>query len=225
MREIILDTETTGMDPYSGHRIIEIGCIEMISRARTGKFFHTYLNPERDVPIEAERVHGISTQFLLDKPVFSEKVDQFLEFVGDARLVIHNASFDMRFLNAELEKCGFAPIAFERATDTVLMARKKFPGSPANLDALCKRFSIDLSARTKHGALLDAELLAEVYIELMGGRQVVMFGAEAQSTSMSQLSSEATGGILPPRIFSPTPEELAAHAAMLAQLKNPLWSE
>jgi DNA polymerase-3 subunit epsilon len=225
MREIILDTETTGMDPFSGHRIIEIGCIEMISRVRTGKFFHTYLNPERDVPIEAERIHGLSTQFLLDKPVFSEKVDQFLEFVGDARLVIHNASFDMRFINAELEKLGFGPIAFERATDTVLMARKKFPGSPANLDALCKRFSIDLSARTKHGALLDAELLSEVYIELMGGRQVAMFGETSSGGQMAQGQVSHNGGPLPAREFMPTAEELAAHAAMVEKLKNAVWSE
>ncbi len=173
-REIVLDTETTGLDPASGHRIVEIGCVEVIGGVRSGKVFHTYLNPERDMPDEAFRVHGISAEFLKDKPVFSEKVEDFLAFIAGDPLVIHNAGFDMRFINAELQRLGFAALPMERATDTVLMARKKYPGSPASLDALCKRFEIDLSGRDKHGALLDAELLAEVYLELLGGRQAAL---------------------------------------------------
>ncbi|MFM9891076.1 MAG: DNA polymerase III subunit epsilon, partial [Rickettsiales bacterium] len=171
MREICLDTETTGLDPFSGHRIVEIGAVEMINQVRTGNHFHVYLNPERDMPREAENIHGLSISFLSDKPKFREVARSFLEFIGDDKLVIHNAAFDLKFLNAELDVARLPTIDAARATDTVLIARKKFPGSPANLDALCKRFSIDTSARTKHGALLDAELLAEVYLELRGGRQ------------------------------------------------------
>lgn len=222
-REIILDTETTGMDPASGHRVIEIGCIEMIGGARTGKFFHCYLNPEREVPEEAFRVHGLSTEFLKDKPLFAEKVEEFLEFIGDADLVIHNAGFDMKFINAELAKVGFPAIGMERATDTVLIARKKFPGSPANLDALCKRFNIDASARTKHGALLDAELLSEVYIELLGGRQVTLsLDPSSQTANTAHVHNDKQ--TLQPRHFPIAQEELDAHAAMLAKLKNPLWA-
>ena len=223
-REIILDTETTGLDPYSGHRIIEIGCVEVISGIRSGAFFHTYLNPERDVPDEAYRVHGIATEFLKDKPVFAEKVDDFLEFIGGDPLVIHNAGFDMRFINAELERLGFPALPMTRAIDTVLIARKKFPGSPASLDALCKRFEIDLSQRTKHGALLDAELLADVYLELMGGRQVALL-LEEEKTSVS-VSAEIVA--LPPREareFPVVAGELEAHMLMLAKLKKPVWEE
>jgi DNA polymerase-3 subunit epsilon len=226
MREIVLDTETTGLDPASGHRVIEIGCVEVISGVRSGEFFHCYLNPQRDVPDEAFRVHGLSTEFLADKPIFAEKVDDFLAFIGDSPLVIHNAGFDMRFINAELQLLGFAPLPSERALDTVAMARKKFPGSPASLDALCKRFEIDLSARTKHGALLDAELLAEVYLELLGGRQVKL-ALEVDYTSPAQ--GDAIVLAVPPmlesRMFPPTQEELEAHARMLAQLKKPVWEE
>lgn len=222
-REIVLDTETTGMDPNSGHRVIEIGCIEMIGGARTGKFFHTYLNPEREVPAEAFNVHGLSTEFLRDKPLFAEKVEEFLEFISDSLLVIHNAGFDMKFINAELSKVGFGAITMERAVDTVLIARKKFPGSPANLDALCKRFNVDAAARTKHGALLDAELLSEVYIELLGGRQVTLsLDTTAQMAEVAQAMNEQK--TLEPRIFAVSQEELDAHSAMLAKLKNPLWA-
>ncbi len=171
MREIVLDTETTGLDPFSGHRIVEIGCIELINHVRTGNYFHTYLNPERDMPREAEAVHGLSIEFLKDKPKFAEIAGSFLEFIGNDPLVIHNAAFDMKFINAELAVAKRPEVDFARAIDTVLMARQKFPGQPASLDALCKRFSIDLSARTKHGALLDSELLSDVYLELLGGRQ------------------------------------------------------
>ncbi|MDE3038352.1 MAG: DNA polymerase III subunit epsilon, partial [Pseudomonadota bacterium] len=173
-REVILDTETTGLDPASGHRIVEIGCIELAGGIRSGAFFHSYLNPERDIPDEATRVHGLTAQFLKDKPVFAEKVDDFLAFIAEDPLIIHNAGFDLRFINAEMARLGFAPIPFVRAVDTVSLARKKFPGASASLDALCKRFQIDLSARGKHGALLDAELLAEVYLELTGGRQAAL---------------------------------------------------
>lgn len=223
-REIVLDTETTGLDPFSGHRIVEIGCVELIDGLRTGKNFHTYLNPERDMPPEAFRVHGLSQQFLSDKPVFAEKIDEFLEFIADSMLVIHNAAFDMKFVNFEIERLGFPAIAMERTVDTVLIARKKFPGSPANLDALCKRFNIDLSERTKHGALLDAELLSDVYLELMGGRQSTLILDVSSSTTII-----AGGAItinktqLEARIFEIPAEEEEAHKLMLSKLKNPLW--
>jgi DNA polymerase III subunit epsilon len=165
MREIALDTETTGLDPSSGHRVVEIGCVELMGHVRTGNHFHTYLNPERDMPREAENIHGLSSTFLADKPLFKTIARAFLEFIGDDPLIIHNAAFDLKFLNAELNALDLPLIEFARATDTVLIARRMFPGSPANLDALCKRFNIDTSARTKHGALLDAELLADVYLE------------------------------------------------------------
>lgn len=229
MREIALDTETTGLDPASGHRIVEIGCVEMHSFVRTGNHFHTYLNPERDMPPEAERIHGLTGAFLKDKPTFKTVARAFLEFIGDDPLVIHNASFDLKFLNAELDALGLPLIAIERATDTVLIARRMFPGSPANLDALCKRFSIDLTARTKHGALLDAELLADVYLELKGGRQASLLGKPAEAIDVSRAthhaSLEFTGHTdLPARNFPPSSEELAAHKAMLEKLKNPVWT-
>lgn len=171
MREICLDTETTGLDPKDGHKLIEIACVELVNKVRTGKFFHKYVNPHRDVPMEAFRVHGISSEFLQDKPDFKDVVDEFLEFIDGATLVIHNASFDLKFLNYELQIIGKEPIEKSEVIDSLQLARKKFPGSPASLDALCKRFSVDLSKRTKHGALLDTELLCDVYIELMGGAQ------------------------------------------------------
>ena len=226
MREIILDTETTGIDPASGHRVVEIGCVEMIGGSRTGAFFHTYLNPDRDMPEEAERVHGLSAKFLADKPRFSQVVEEFLRFIGNSKLVIHNAAFDMKFINSALTRTGFAPIEMSRATDTVMIARKKFPGSPASLDALCKRFNIDLSGRTKHGALLDAELLAEVYIELLGGRQVALFAENAGASASAQAQAVAQAQdreFIAARDFSPSADELAAHRAFLDSFKNPLW--
>jgi DNA polymerase-3 subunit epsilon len=222
MREIALDTETTGLDPASGHRIVEIGCVEMMGRVRTGKVLQFYLNPERDMPQEAYAVHGLSNAFLADKPVFAQVAEKFLEFIGDTPLVIHNAQFDMRFINAELENAGFPTIPFARATDTVQMARKKFPGSPAKLDALCKRFNIDTSARTKHGALLDAELLADVYLELMGGRQeTLMLAPESTPESIAAAAQQIAA--VPYRSFPPSPEELAAHAAFLKNIKDAIW--
>ena len=171
MREIVLDTETTGFDPKSGDRIVEIGAVEIVNKVATGEFYHQYLNPERDMPEDAFKVHGLSADFLADKPVFKNVADALLAFVQDSPLVIHNAAFDMRFLNHELKGIGRPPLAAERAVDTLLMAQKKFPGSPNNLDALCRRFEVDASARVRHGALLDCELLAEVYLHLCGGRQ------------------------------------------------------
>lgn len=225
MREIVLDTETTGVDPVSGHRVVEIGCVELHRGVPTGKHFHTYLNPERDMPDEAFRVHGLSIEFLRDKPVFAEVVDTFMEFIADSTLVIHNASFDMRFINAELERIGFPALPMTRAFDTVMMARKKFPGSPASLDALCRRFNIDLSARTKHGALLDAELLAEVYLELLGGRQAMLILEAEPAESLASGAAPQSRPALPPRRFDIPPEELEAHAAFLEKIKNPLWTQ
>jgi len=223
-REIILDTETTGFDPASGHRIVEIGCVEVIDAMRTGKTFHTYLNPQRDMPEEAQRGHGLSGDFLRDKPLFSEKVEEFLEFISDSILVIHNAGFDMRFINAELERHGFKPLPMSRSLDTVAMARKKFPGSPTSLDALCRRFDIDLSVRTKHGALLDAELLSDVYLELLGGRQAaLLLEAQTQAQTETLQVANAPRQALQPRHFEASPEELTAHDTMLSLLKNPLW--
>jgi DNA polymerase III subunit epsilon len=171
MREIVLDTETTGLDPDAGHRVIEIGCVELIDHFPTGRSFQRYLNPERDMPPDAQRIHGITSEFLSDKPLFAHVVEEFLEFIGDAALVIHNASFDLKFLNAELTRVKRGPLELARAIDTVDIARNKFPGARVSLDELCKRFSIDLSGRSLHGALLDAELTAQVYLELTGGRQ------------------------------------------------------
>ena len=171
MREIILDTETTGLNPASGDRLVEIGAVELIHRMPTGKVFHAYLNPQRDMPKEAEAVHGLSAAFLADKPYFAAKADEFLAFISDSKLVIHNASFDMGFINAELGYCGKLAIPADQVIDTLAMARRSHPAGPNSLDALCRRYGIDNSKRTKHGALLDAELLAEVYLEMMGGRQ------------------------------------------------------
>lgn len=226
MREIVLDTETTGLDPASGHRLVEIGCVELDNHIRTGNFFHAYLNPERDMPREAENVHGLSAAFLADKPLFKNVAPAFLEFIGEAPLVIHNAAFDMKFLNAELDMLGLKLLPMDRAIDTVFMARKQFPGQPASLDALCKRFNIDLAARTKHGALLDAELLADVYLELRGGRQSTL-GLVKQSASAeaAEVVLSFTGHTsIPERHFPPSAEELAAHQNMLNKLKNPLWT-
>lgn len=230
MRQIVLDTETTGLDPASGHRLVEIGCVEIVNHIRTGSHFHSYLNPERDMPPEAERIHGLSGAFLQDKPLFKTVAAAFLEFIGDTPLVIHNASFDLKFLNAELNALDLPLIPMERATDTVLIARKKFPGSPANLDALCKRFNIDTAARTKHGALLDAELLADVYLELMGGRQSSLLAASAVEPNHESRTANHevafTGHTsIPARQFPPSAEELAAHKAMRAKLKQPIWAD
>ena len=224
MREIALDTETTGLDPNSGHRIVEIGAVELINHVRTGNHFHIYLNPERDMPREAEQVHGLSIEFLRDKPLFRTIADAFLEFIQSDPLVIHNAAFDMKFINAELEKLGYPLIPMSQSIDTVQMARQKFPGQPANLDALCRRFNIDLSARSKHGALLDAELLADVYLELKGGRQVKL-GLETKRESADPSTEAQSKATISQRQFSITEEEKKAHQALLEQINNPLWQQ
>lgn len=224
MREIALDTETTGLNPKSGHRIVEIGCVEMYGRIRTGRHYHIYLNPERDMPVEAEKVHGLSAKFLADKPRFADIAEEFLAFIIDAPLVIHNAKFDMGFINHELEKTGRAPIPMERAIDTVQIARRKYPGAPASLDALCRRYQIDLSERTLHGALLDAELLADVYLELLGGRQAKM--SLNQGDDAAGQSSQKEKVAIAPREFPIKAEELLAHQSFIKEsVKNPLWSE
>jgi len=233
MREIVLDTETTGFDAVSGDRLVEIGCIELMNHVPTGKSFQRYLNPERDVPMGAFQIHGLSTEFLADKPKFAEVADDLLGFVGESPLIIHNAEFDMKFINVELERAGKGTIPTARAVDTVQMARKKFPGAPASLDALCKRFSIDNSSRTLHGALLDAQLLAEVYLELMGGRQAGLGLAIVEEiTVVADL--DFTGGrrsaspgielpVRPPRPHAPSAEELAAHQTFIAKISSAIW--
>lgn len=224
MRHIVLDTETTGFNPQSGDRIVEIGCVELINHIATGVDFHRYLNPERDMPTGAFEVHGLSEEFLSDKPLFVDVADDFLAFIGDAPLVIHNAEFDMKFLNSELKMIGRAELPMSRSIDTVQMARKRFPGARASLDALCQRFGIDLSARDKHGALLDAQLLGEVFLELQGGREPGLeLGAGSQSNSGS-------GFILrrehrDPRPHAPSEAELAAHNKFLEKLKDPAWKK
>jgi len=229
MREIVLDTETTGFEPSEGHRLVEIGAVELFNHMPTGNVYHQYINPQRSMPKEAFAVHGLGDDFLRDKPLFSEIAQAFLDFIGDATLVIHNAAFDMKFLNAELKSANKALIPFDRALDTVMMARKKFPGSPASLDALCRRFGVDNSAREKHGALLDSEILAEVYLELIGGRQPDLVLATSQAATKGTVTEQADWRPRPraepllPRI---TDEEAAAHAAFVAKLGDgALWNK
>lgn len=227
MREIVLDTETTGLDPAQGDRIVEIGAVELFNHVPTGRTYHQYINPERAMPQEAFAVHGLGDDFLRDKPVFARIGQAFLDFVADSRLVIHNASFDMKFLNAELKWINLPQIPFERALDTLAIARKKFPGSPASLDALCRRYGIDNSSRTLHGALLDSEILAEVYLELIGGRQpdfALDSGAGRTSTGGTTGPWKAAPRPvpLPPRLSA---EEEAAHRAFIAALgDDALWN-
>jgi len=227
MREIVFDTETTGLDPRSGDRLVEIGCIEMINRVPTGAVYHCYFNPERDMPAEAEAVHGLSIAFLSDKPKFAAKADEFLDFIQDSPLVAHNAGFDFGFMNTELELCGREPVSRDRMVDTVAIARRKHPGAKLSLDALCSRYGIDRSHRTKHGALLDAELLAQLYVELQGGRQI---GLELAAEARMRTEQSVTGVASVIRTFrSPRPhvasaEELARHAEFMAGFSEPLWS-
>lgn len=222
-REIVLDTETTGMDPNDGHRVIEIGCIELVNHLPTGRTYHQYINPERDIPPDAVAVHGLTEAFLADKPTFGEVVGDFLDFIADdAKLVIHNAAFDVKFLNAELKAFGFPSLDGKRIIDTLDMARRKYPGSPANLDALCRRFSIDNSNRTLHGALLDSELLAEVYLELLGGRQHGLGISVSRDTAETTVQ-KVERVFREPRPFPVDGTEAAAHEQLLDQLKEPLW--
>ncbi len=221
MREIVLDTETTGLDPKSGDRVVEIGCVELTNHMPNGNTFHKYVNPQRDMPSEAFDVHGLSEEFLSGHTIFGEIAEEFLEFIADAPLIIHNARFDISFLNAELEKIKLPVIDITRAIDTVGLARRKFPGAPVNLDALCRRFEIDNTGRTKHGALLDSELLAEVYLELIGGRQPGLgLAGPARSDTATGTASRETKQ---PRDHSPDSAELEAHSKFVETLENPLW--
>ncbi len=227
MREIVLDTETTGFDPETGDRIVEIGAVELMRHVPTGRTYHQYINPERAMPEEAFQVHGLGDDFLRDKPAFRDVGQAFLEFVGDAKLVIHNAAFDMKFLNAELGWSGLPRIDYDRAVDTLEIARKKFPGSPASLDALCRRYGIDNSARTLHGALLDSEILAEVYLELIGGRQPDLVLAPAGSQGRSDQPAELTRTGARPRGLPGrlTDKERKAHDAFVADMgEKALWA-
>jgi DNA polymerase III subunit epsilon len=228
MREIVFDTETTGLDPFQGDRLVEIGCIELVNRFPTGRTFHYYFNPERDMPEQAFKVHGLSIDFLKDKPLFAAKVDELIEFLGDdAALVAHNAMFDLGFLNAELERAGRGGVSRERIVDTLLLARRKHPGASNRLDDLCTRYSIDNSRRTKHGALLDAELLAEVYIELIGARQAQFVLSQAAAAPIrvanEQIVLRERPLPLPPRLSE---EARAAHRRFVAGLgENAIWRD
>ena len=226
MREIVLDTETTGMDPVRGDKLVEIGCVELMNHLPTGNTYHVYINPERDIPAEATAVHGITNERVANEPTFGEIVGGFLDFIGDARLVIHNAEFDMKFINAELKTFGFPSVDHRRVLDTLRMAREKFPGSPANLDALCRRFGIDNSSRTFHGALLDSQLLAEVYLEMLGGRQQgLAISDEPVKTTGHQQAGNTERVFREARDFPPTDEEKVAHDKMVDGLKESLWKK
>lgn len=223
MREIVVDTETTGLDPSSGHRIVEIAAIELFHHVPTGRRFHCYVNPERDMPADAYAVHGLTAEFLASHPPFAGVVGYFLAFVGDDPLVIHNAEFDIGFLNAELARAGLPPLS-SPFVDTLSMARRRFPGAPASLDALCRRFAIDLTARDKHGAEIDCGLLADVYVELLGGRQPGLDFAVADGGGAAYITAVEDRPVRPPRAHTASPEELAAHRALLATITNPLWN-
>jgi DNA polymerase-3 subunit epsilon len=227
MREIVLDTETTGLDPLRGDRLVEVGCVEIFNRMPTGQTFHRYINPQRDMPAEAFAVHGLSAEFLSTKQLFEEVVDEFLEFIGDAPLVIHNASFDVSFINAELDRIKRVPIPRERLVDTLLLARRKHPGVSNRLDDLCSRYAIDNSHRTKHGALLDAELLAEVYVDLVGARQSQLMlaaeSAEIRAGAAGEMPRRQRLVPLAPRV---TDAEREAHRAFIATLGDKaIWNE
>jgi DNA polymerase-3 subunit epsilon len=216
MREIVFDTETTGFEPGDGHRIVEISCVELLDHFPTGRTYQTYLNPERLVPIESQRVHGLSDEFLADKPLFAHIVEEFLSFIGDAPLVIHNASFDIKFINAELARTGHPPLSLARTIDTIEIAKRKLPGARYSLDELCKRFGVDLTARAKHGALLDADLTAQIYLELIGGRQR---GLALAPADVVKAEIETSGARLRPQKLAPllTAEEAALHTAFVAK--------
>ncbi len=223
-REIVLDTETTGLEPRQGHRLVEIGCVELVNHVPSGRTFHKYFNPERDMPAEAFAVHGLSAEFLAGHPLFSDLCEEFLDFIGDAPLVIHNAVFDMNFLNAEFGLCGRPVLPMERAIDTLMLAKKRHPGAPANLDELCRRYGINNARRTLHGALLDAELLAEVYIELIGGRQTALRLVETvvEEADPALRTPRVRPAPLPPRLSA---EAAEAHEAFVAGLgENALWN-
>jgi DNA polymerase-3 subunit epsilon len=231
MREIVFDTETTGLSPMNGDRIVEIGCVELFNRCETGRFFHSYFNPGRPMPSEAEDVHGLTDRFLSDKPAFGEVSERLLAFIGDSPMIAHNATFDFGFINHELGQCGRPSVCMSRMVCTLVLARQKFPGAKHSLDALCTRFGVDRSQRVKHGALLDAQLLAQVYVELTGGRQIgLTLVAELAGEEMAAAPRAAPAAaplavaVRPPRPHAPSAEELARHAAFLANIKNPIWN-
>ena len=226
MREIIFDTETTGLDPSKGDRMVELGCIEMVNRVATGRTFHAYYNPDRDMPAEAERVHGLSAAFLADKPRFDESVEELLEFLAGSPLVAHNASFDFGFLNAELKICGHGSISDARMVDTLAIAKRRHPGAKLSLDALCTRYGIDRSHRTRHGALLDAELLAQVYVELTGGRQIglELAAGEGENFVETRTAPVRKRTFRTPRPHAASAEELLRHREFLETIEAPLWS-
>lgn len=230
MREIVFDTETTGLSPLNGDRIVEIGCVEMFNRCETGRHFHSYFNPGRSMPPEAEAVHGLSDTFLSDKPLFADVVEDLLTFIGEAPMIAHNASFDFGFVNSELGACGRPSVCMSRMVDTLAIARQKFPGAKHSLDALCTRFGVDRSQRIKHGALLDAQLLAQVYVELTGGRQI---GLTLVAELVEEAVESAVAGpvlaaaplvVRPARPHAPSEEELARHAAFVAGIRDPVWN-
>ncbi|MBY8829098.1 DNA polymerase III subunit epsilon [Hephaestia mangrovi] len=221
MREIVFDTETTGLSFSGGDRLVEIGCVELVNRVETGRTFHCYFNPERAMAAEAQAVHGLSDTFLSDKPLFAEKVEELIDFLEDAPLVAHNAGFDFGFLNGELGQCGRPLVAMERMVDTLQIARQRHPGAKHTLDALCTRFGVDRSHRVLHGALLDAQLLAQVYVELTGGRQI---GLTLVSDEPEPIVTQTVASVVrPPRPFAANAAELAAHAAFLKEIADPLW--
>lgn len=229
MREIVFDTETTGLSPHDGHRLVEIGCVEIFNRVATGNSFHAYINPERGMPSEAEAVHGLSAVFLSDKPCFDAVAAELVAFLADSPLVAHNATFDFAFLNWELARCGHPAVAMTRMVDTLAIARARHPGAKHSLDALCTRYGVDRSARVKHGALLDAELLAQVYVELCGGRQIGLVLAEAASAPTGLPVTGAVAGrparaFRAPRPHAASAEELERHAAFIQKLVDPLWA-
>jgi len=229
MREIVFDTETTGLSPAGGDRMVEIGCVEMFNRVETGRTFHSYFNPGRPMPSEAEEVHGLSDRFLSDKPNFHDRCEELLTFIGDSPLVAHNAAFDFGFINHELGSCGRPPVCMSRMVCTLTLARQKFPGAKHSLDALCTRFGVDRSQRIKHGALLDAQLLAQVYVELTGGRQIgLTLVAElvggGRAAAPGAVAAPVAVTVRPPRPHAPSEEELVRHAAFMAGIADPIWN-
>jgi DNA polymerase-3 subunit epsilon len=231
MREIVFDTETTGLSPQNGDRLVEIGCVELFNRVETGRTFHAYFNPGRSMPSEAEMVHGLSDRFLSDKPAFGDRCEDLLEFIADSPLVAHNAAFDFGFINNELGSCGRPTVCTSRMIDTLAIARQKFPGAKHSLDALCTRFGVDRSVRIKHGALIDAQLLAQVYVELTGGRQIGL-GLVAELIEPDRSPGEDPGHepltivaiVRPPRPHAPSEEELQRHASFLETIRDPIWN-
>lgn len=224
IRACALDTETTGLDPESGDRIIEIGAVEMIDNVRTGREFHVLIDPKCAITLAAQQVHGITAEMLEGKPVFAGIVDEFLEFIGSDTLVIHNAEFDMKFLNKELQLCGRTPLSGNRVVDSLKLARSRFPGSPASLDALCRRFKISLDGRDKHGALIDAQLLADIYLELCGGRQRSLELSVEKADTMTLLHDATLPAARSSLVIRANDEEVAAHAALLSKIANPIWN-